>query len=98
MATPSNWCGRWPVVDQPTDRLAGRRLYLCTPDRPDLADFIDACIAGGVDVVQLREKNLDAGASRFVVVRYLTEPADPEARARALRRSIDARATPAAPR
>jgi thiamine-phosphate pyrophosphorylase len=40
--------------------LAGRRLYLCTPDRPDLEAFVDACIAGGVDVVQLREKNLDA--------------------------------------
>ncbi|MFN2609211.1 MAG: thiamine phosphate synthase [Acidimicrobiales bacterium] len=40
--------------------LAGRRLYLCTPDRPDLAAFLEACIAGGVDVVQLREKHLDA--------------------------------------
>ena len=42
------------------DRLAGRRLYLCTPDRPDLESFVDSCIAGGVDVVQLREKHLDA--------------------------------------
>jgi thiamine-phosphate pyrophosphorylase len=40
--------------------LLGRRLYLCTPDRPDLADFVAACIAGGVDVVQLREKHLEA--------------------------------------
>jgi thiamine-phosphate pyrophosphorylase len=40
--------------------LSGRRLYLCTPDRPDLAEFVSACIAGGVDVVQLREKDLDA--------------------------------------
>ena len=40
--------------------LAGRRLYLCTPDRPDLAAFLERCIAGGVDVVQLREKDLDA--------------------------------------
>ncbi len=37
-----------------------RRLYLCTPDRPDLVDFLEACIAGGVDVVQLRDKELDA--------------------------------------
>jgi thiamine-phosphate pyrophosphorylase len=45
----------------PPDRwgLADRRLYLCTADRPDLADFVDACIRGGVDVVQLREKHLD---------------------------------------
>jgi thiamine-phosphate pyrophosphorylase len=38
--------------------LEGRRLYLCTPDRPDLERFVAACIAGGVDVVQLREKQL----------------------------------------
>jgi thiamine-phosphate pyrophosphorylase len=40
--------------------LAARHLYLCTPDRPDLADFVAGCIAGGVDVVQLRDKQLDA--------------------------------------
>jgi thiamine-phosphate pyrophosphorylase len=40
--------------------LDGRRLYLCTADRPDLASFLTACIAGGVDVVQLRDKHLDA--------------------------------------
>ena len=44
-----------------TDRwdLGRRRLYLCTPDRPDLDVFVGRCIAGGVDVVQLREKHLD---------------------------------------
>ncbi|HUY07145.1 MAG TPA: thiamine phosphate synthase [Acidimicrobiales bacterium] len=35
-------------------------LYLCTPDRPDLAHFVRDCIAGGVDIVQLREKHLEA--------------------------------------
>ena len=40
--------------------LSGRRLYLCTPDRPDLAAFVADCIAGGVDVVQLRDKELEA--------------------------------------
>lgn len=40
------------------ERLAGARLYLCTPDRPDLAAFIDAVCRNGVDVVQLREKAL----------------------------------------
>ena len=44
------------------DPLGDRRLYLCTPDRPDLEAFLDACIAGGVDVVQLREKHLEARA------------------------------------
>ena len=42
------------------ERLADARLYLCTPDRPDLADFLDAVLAGGVDVVQLREKGIEA--------------------------------------
>lgn len=41
-------------------RLADARLYLCTPDRPDLAEFLDAVLSGGVDVVQLREKGLEA--------------------------------------
>jgi thiamine-phosphate pyrophosphorylase len=45
----------------PTRAIADCRLYLCTPDRPDLADFVAACIAGGVDIVQLREKRLEAG-------------------------------------
>ncbi|HEX3542586.1 MAG TPA: thiamine phosphate synthase [Acidimicrobiales bacterium] len=40
--------------------LAGRRLYLCTEDRADLASFLAACIRGGVDVVQLRDKELEA--------------------------------------
>jgi thiamine-phosphate pyrophosphorylase len=43
-----------PVLD-----LEGRRLYLCVPDRPDLESFVAACISGGVDLVQLREKHLD---------------------------------------
>ncbi len=40
--------------------LAGRRLYLCTPDRPDLERFVAACVRGGVDLVQLRDKTLAA--------------------------------------
>jgi thiamine-phosphate pyrophosphorylase len=35
-------------------------LYLCTPDRPDLIAFVSACLEGGVDIVQLRDKHLDA--------------------------------------
>jgi len=41
--------------------LAHRRLYLCTPDRPDLEAFLDGCLSGGVDLVQLRDKTLEAG-------------------------------------
>lgn len=40
--------------------LGTRRLYLCTPDRPDLQSFLAACLRGGVDVVQLRDKELPA--------------------------------------
>lgn len=40
--------------------LDNRSLYLCTPDRPDLERFLELCIHGGVDVVQLRDKALDA--------------------------------------
>ena len=41
-------------------RLLDARLYLCTPDRADLPEFLDAVLSGGVDVVQLREKGLEA--------------------------------------
>lgn len=44
----------------PGSRIDGRRLYLCTPDRPDLVRFLESCLRGGVDVVQLRDKDLDA--------------------------------------
>ncbi|HEV2759038.1 MAG TPA: thiamine phosphate synthase [Acidimicrobiales bacterium] len=40
--------------------LGDPRLYLCTADRPDLVEFLTACIRGGVDIVQLRDKVLDA--------------------------------------
>lgn len=39
------------------------RLYLCTDarrDRGDFADFVDAAFAGGVDIIQLRDKSLEA--------------------------------------
>jgi len=32
------------------------RLYLITACRPDLEDFLDAAIAGGVDIVQIRDR------------------------------------------
>jgi thiamine-phosphate pyrophosphorylase len=41
-------------------RLADARLYLCTGNRPDLAEFADAALAGGVDVIQLRQKGMEA--------------------------------------
>jgi thiamine-phosphate pyrophosphorylase len=44
-------------------RLADARLYLCTDGRRshgDLAQFLDAVLGAGVDIVQLREKGLEA--------------------------------------
>jgi thiamine-phosphate pyrophosphorylase len=46
-------------VHQTSIRLAGARLYLCTDarrERGDLAEFADAALAGGVDIIQLRDK------------------------------------------
>lgn len=43
-------------------RLADARLYLCTDarrSRGDLAEFADAALAGGVDILQLRDKGDD---------------------------------------
>jgi thiamine-phosphate pyrophosphorylase len=43
------------------ERLAAARLYLCTPIRPDLASFADAVLGAGVDLIQLRDKQAEAG-------------------------------------
>lgn len=47
----------------PRERLADARLYLCTDARKrqgDLPDFLDAVLSSGVDVVQLRDKGMEA--------------------------------------
>jgi thiamine-phosphate pyrophosphorylase len=43
------------------ERLAASRLYVCTPIRPDLGEFADAILAAGVDLIQLRDKQAEAG-------------------------------------
>jgi thiamine-phosphate pyrophosphorylase len=46
-------------VHQTSTRLASARLYLCTDarrERGDLGEFADAVLAGGVDIIQLRDK------------------------------------------
>jgi thiamine-phosphate pyrophosphorylase len=51
-------------------RLASARLYLCTDARErqgDLPRFLDDVLGSGVDVVQLRQKGLEAGQE----LRYL---------------------------
>ncbi|WP_405446949.1 thiamine phosphate synthase [Streptomyces erythrochromogenes] len=45
-------------------QLSDARLYLCTDARKrqgDLPEFLDAVLAGGVDIVQLRDKGMEAG-------------------------------------
>jgi thiamine-phosphate pyrophosphorylase len=51
------------MTTDPRAALADARLYLCTDTRRgkgDLAEFLDAVLPAGVDVVQLREKGLEA--------------------------------------
>ncbi len=59
-----------PVSDRLRARLADARLYLCTDARErqgDLPRFLDEVLAGGVDIVQLRHKGLEASQE----LRYL---------------------------
>jgi thiamine-phosphate pyrophosphorylase len=56
--------------DHLRDRLAAARLYLCTDARErqgDLPRFLDDVLGHGVDIVQLRQKGLEAGQE----LRYL---------------------------
>ncbi|MFF5566787.1 thiamine phosphate synthase [Streptomyces sp. NPDC012623] len=49
-----------PTADRPT---VDARLYLCTDARRrqgDLPEFLDAVLASGVDIVQLRDKGMEA--------------------------------------
>ncbi|WP_040792887.1 thiamine phosphate synthase [Nocardia paucivorans] len=51
----------------PRDRLATARLYLCTDarrEKGDLAEFAEAALAGGVDIIQLRDKG-SPGEAQF---------------------------------
>jgi thiamine-phosphate pyrophosphorylase len=62
-ATDTTDAGRWLDAGMSKPSLAAARLYLCTDsrrERGDLAEFLDAVLANGVDIVQLREKNLEA--------------------------------------
>ncbi len=55
------------AVELPVQRLQRASLYLCTDarrERCDLAEFADAALAGGVDLIQLRDKG-SAGEKQF---------------------------------
>ncbi len=75
-------------MHQRATRLAAARLYLCTDarrERGDLAEFVDAALAGGVDIVQLRDKG-SAGERRFGLLEARDELAACEILADAARR------------
>src|SRR5699024_10812756 len=58
-------------------RLARTSLYLCADARSargDLAEFLDAAYAGGVDIIQLRDKSLEARAE-IAAIEVLREAA-----------------------
>ncbi len=78
-------------VHHPRDRLArlaSASLYLCTDarrERGDLAAFADAALAGGVDIIQLRDKG-SPGEHRFGPLEARDELAALEVLADAARR------------
>lgn len=50
-------------MSTPSALLSDARLYLCTDARRrqgDLPEFLDAALSGGVDIVQLRDKGMEA--------------------------------------
>lgn len=75
-------------MHQRVTRLAAARLYLCTDarrERGDLAQFADAALAGGVDIIQLRDKG-SPGEQRFGPLEARDELAACEVLADAARR------------
>jgi thiamine-phosphate pyrophosphorylase len=75
-------------VHEPAVRLAAAKLYLCSDarrERGDLAQFADAVLAGGVDIIQLRDKG-SAGEQRFGPLEVRAELAVCEILADAARR------------
>lgn len=55
--------------------LSPAQLYLCTDARReqgDFAEFVDAAFSGGVDIIQLRDKNLEA-ADELALLEVLSE-------------------------
>lgn len=61
----------------PAAALASARLYLCTDarrGRGDFPGFVDAAFAGGVDIIQLRDKAIEA-AEELELLEVLREAA-----------------------
>ncbi len=56
--------------DERRAKLRDARLYLVTGDRPDLDAFLGSVLEAGVDIVQLREKQMDARSILALAVRF----------------------------
>ncbi|MEH0110942.1 thiamine phosphate synthase [Tersicoccus sp. MR15.9] len=77
--------------DRPAPSLATARLYLCVDARReqgDLRDLVRAAYAGGVDVVQLRDKDIE-GAGELEALAVVREEAERAGRAFAVNDRAD---------
>ncbi|MEC5179027.1 thiamine phosphate synthase [Arthrobacter sp. CG_A4] len=75
------------------------RLYLCTDarkDRGDFAAFVDAAFAGGVDIIQLRDKSIEA-AEELELLEVLNQAAHRHGRLWAVNDRADIASLSAAP-
>lgn len=62
-SAPQSLTGTHPTGGIVTGLPHSARLYLCTDarrDRGDFGEFVDAAFAGGVDIIQLRDKAIEA--------------------------------------
>ncbi|PYI69356.1 thiamine phosphate synthase [Arthrobacter livingstonensis] len=62
----------------PAPSIGDARLYVCTDarrERGDFADFLRAAYAGGVDIIQLRDKSLEA-AEELILLAVLRNVAE----------------------
>ncbi|TFD82635.1 thiamine phosphate synthase [Cryobacterium fucosi] len=79
--------------------LGHAQLYLCTDARSgrgDLAEFLDAAFAGGVDIIQLRDKTLEA-AEELELLTVLREVAERHGKLWAVNDRADVAAVAGAP-
>lgn len=75
------------------------RLYLCTDartERGDFAEFLDAAFAGGVDIIQLRDKTIEA-AEELELLGVLRDAAERHGRLWAVNDRADIAALAEAP-
>jgi thiamine-phosphate pyrophosphorylase len=84
----------WPTATKPGRPAVGLGLLRAVADLAPAAPWF---AIGGIDEANLDEVT-GAGATRVVVVRAITDAADPAAAARRLRRRLDAPAPAAGPR